>query len=118
MQSEKLFNHLKDVAEKLGVTVVEQRLQGGGIHVRSGLCRIKGEKKFILEKKLPMRDKIDLLADCLCTMDLNGLFLVPQIRDLLDKHLKRMGAPQAENEDDGHNVHNENNLLAPQQGED
>ncbi len=110
MQSDTLLNHMKDVAEKLGISVIERVLKkASGIHVRSGLCRVKGEDKFILEKKLSQRDKVELLADCICTLDTTGLFLVPKVRDYLTKHAKKRGIEilEQEQQKDGGNEEGE-----------
>ena len=96
MQSDKILSELKGLAEKIGIKVTEQVLKSPGIHVRSGLCKVRGEDRFILDKKLNMTSKIDLLADCLCMQDTNGVFLIPQIRDLLAKHKKRSQVLQQE----------------------
>ena len=98
MQSDKILAELKGLAEKIGIKVTEQVLKSPGIHVRSGLCTVRGEERFILDKKLNQGDKIEVLADCLCLMDTNGVFLVPQIRDLLAKHRKRLELHQKQEE--------------------
>ncbi|SHK83551.1 hypothetical protein SAMN02745216_04159 [Desulfatibacillum alkenivorans DSM 16219] len=103
MQSDKILAGLKELAEKIGIKVTEQVLKSPGIHVRSGLCTVRGEERFILDKKLNQGDKIEVLADCLCLMDTNGVFLVPQIRDLLAKHRKR--AEHSQKQEDAETVH-------------
>ncbi|MBI9074453.1 MAG: hypothetical protein JEZ02_03500 [Desulfatibacillum sp.] len=96
MQSDKILSELKGLAEKIGIKVTEQVLKSPGIHVRSGLCKVRGEDRFILDRKLNLGDKVELLADCLCLQDTNGVFLVPQLRDLLVKHRRRVAAKQEE----------------------
>ncbi len=96
MQSDKVLIELKELAEKIGIKVTEQVLKSPGIHVRSGLCKVEGKDRFILDKKLKLGDKVELLADCLCLQDTSGVFLIPQIRDLLAKQKKRADAKRNE----------------------
>ena len=50
MKPEMIYQELKDLAEKLGITVKEENFKKTGIHVKSGLCKIKGEQFFIMDK--------------------------------------------------------------------
>jgi hypothetical protein len=85
MKPEQLYQHLKSVAEKLGVKVIEQNLSGtaAGIRIRSGLCRIKGETRFIMDKRLPIREKNELLASCLSQFALEDIYIMPALRDII-----------------------------------
>ncbi|ACL02545.1 hypothetical protein Dalk_0840 [Desulfatibacillum aliphaticivorans] len=113
MQSDKILAGLKELAEKIGIKVTEQVLKSPGIHVRSGLCTVRGEERFILDKKLNQGDKIEVLADCLCLMDTNGVFLVPQLRDLLAKHRKRAEHSQKQEEaETAHTIEEDHRIEA------
>lgn len=61
MKPEQLYQNLKELAEKLGITVSEQNLRSAGIKVKSGLCKIKGKHLFVMDKKLPVHKKIKFL---------------------------------------------------------
>jgi hypothetical protein len=68
MKPEYLYQELKDLAEKMAVTVSEQNLRTAGIKVKSGLCTVKG-------------------ADAqLASMPSENVYVVPAVRELLDKH--------------------------------
>ena len=87
MKSDQLYRNLLDLAEKLDISVSEQNLRKtGGINVNSGLCRVKGDLVFIMSKHEPVREKIDLLAKCLSKMQIEDIYIVPAVRDLLDKY--------------------------------
>ena len=81
-----LYEELKNVAERLGVTVVEHSFKATGLRARSGMCKIHGHRHFIMDKRCTMREKIELLAEALAALDSEALFMVPAVRDLLKKH--------------------------------
>ncbi len=54
MKPEVLYRELVELAEKLQVSVSEQNLRITGIKVKSGLCKVKGEYVFIMDKHKPL----------------------------------------------------------------
>jgi len=88
MKPEQIYQDLKELADKLGVVVSEQNLRGSGIKAKSGLCKVKGKNMFIMEKQLPLQDKNEVLASCLSKLPHEDIFMVPALRDFLDKHSK------------------------------
>mgnify|MGYP006302961053 CR=1 FL=1 len=86
MKPDQLYQNLKEVAEKLGITVKEQNVRNVGIHVSSGLCRIEDEQVFIMDKRLAVREKVATLAESLSSMSLDDVYIVPAVRALLDSY--------------------------------
>ena len=86
MKPEQIYEHLIDVAEKLNIKVKEKNIDTPGLHAKSGFCKIKGEQVFIMDKKKSIHKKKVLLASCLRKMERDHIFIVPAIRELLDKH--------------------------------
>jgi hypothetical protein len=93
MKSEQLYNGLKELAEKLGITVLEQSFKNTGIHVRSGLCRVKEQQMFIMNKHESIRSKVEILAECLAAFPLDDVFVVPAVRDVLDQFKAKVPQP-------------------------
>lgn len=85
MKFEQTYNALKEIAEKLNITVSEQNFRPTGIKVKSGLCTIKGEEFFIMDKHKKIREKTEILAESLLTFPIDDIYIVPAIRDYLDK---------------------------------
>jgi hypothetical protein len=85
MKPDQLYHNLKEIAEKIGITVKEYNFRNAGIHVRSGLCKIREEQFFIMDKRLTVREKTENLAECLRDMDLETVYIVPAIREILLK---------------------------------
>jgi len=91
MKPEQLYQDIRELAEKLGVTVLEQNLRKTGILVKSGLCKVKGKKLFIMDKHTSMDDKIDALASCLSKMHYEDIYILPYLRELLIKYSQDKG---------------------------
>lgn len=75
-----------DLAEKMSVTVSEQNLRTAGIKVKSGLCKVKGADMFIMDKHKSVHHKIRILATQLATMPHENVYVVPAVREVLNKH--------------------------------
>jgi hypothetical protein len=98
MKPDQMYQELKDLAEKLQITVSEQSFRQAGIRVRSGLCKVKGRQLFIMDKHKSIHRKIKMLARCLAAREHEQHYVVPAVRELLEKH-----APEAslfDSEDD------------------
>ena len=94
MDREKLYQELKDLAQKLNITVKEENFKTAGIHVNSGLCRVKGELMFIMDKHKKIKDKIEILVECLSQQDHENIYVVPAVRELLTKPLIASKTPK------------------------
>ncbi len=86
MKPEQTYQDLKELAEKLGVTVSEQNLRSTGIKAKSGICKVKGKNILIIENQLPFKDKNEILAACLSKLPHENIFIVPALRDFLNIH--------------------------------
>jgi hypothetical protein len=85
MKPDQLYQELKDLAERMQITVCEQNLRTSGIKVQSGLCTVKGKQMFIMDKHKSLHKKIGILAEQLATMPMEHLYIIPAVRELLDK---------------------------------
>jgi hypothetical protein len=86
MKPEQIYQELKDLAEKLNITISEQNLRISGIRAKSGLCRVKGNNLFILDKHKSIHKKNKILAECLSKMNIENIFVVPAVREFLQKY--------------------------------
>jgi hypothetical protein len=86
MKPEQLYQHLKDLAEKLGISVREQNLRHPGLRVRSGFCKVRGQPVYIMSKHLTLRRKNEKLAVFLNGFPHEGVYLVPAVREFLQHH--------------------------------
>ena len=88
MKPEQIYQELKDLAEKLEITVSEQNFRTTGIKVKSGLCRVMGRDMLILDKHKSIHKKIKIMASHLSTIPHENIFIVPAIRELLEAQTK------------------------------
>ena len=86
MKPEQLYQALMDLAEKMSLTVSEQNLRTAGIKVKSGLCKVRGADMFIMDKHKSVHHKIRILATQLATMPHENVYVMPAVREVLNKH--------------------------------
>jgi hypothetical protein len=86
MRPEQLYQSLKDLAEKLGITVLEHNFRTSGVRVQSGLCKIKGKQHFIMDKHKSIYKKNEMLALFLCELPHEDIYIVPAVREFLKKY--------------------------------
>jgi len=86
MKPEQIYEHLKDVAEKLNIAVKEKNLSSIGVKAKSGLCKLKNKNIFIMDKKKSVRKKNEILMSCLSKFQHDHIYVVPVIRDLFNKY--------------------------------
>lgn len=84
MNSEQLYLEIKNLAEKLGIIVSEQNFKTTGIHVKSGLCKIKNQKFLIIDKHKPVVDQLQILSSVIAAVNLDSIYVVPAVRQHLD----------------------------------
>jgi len=89
MKPEQIYQELKDLAEKLAVTVSEQNLRTAGLKVKSGLCTVKGQDMFIMDKHMSNHKKIKILVAQLALMPHEDIFIIPAIREMLTKYVEK-----------------------------
>ncbi len=87
MKPEQLYQNLKDVAEKLGITVSDHNLRAVGIAVQSGFCTVKGQKRFVMDKRISVYQKNRLLAEFLGQLPIDTIYLVPAVREFIERHM-------------------------------
>ena len=86
MKPDQLYQELKDLAERMQITVSEQNLKTAGVKVKSGLCLVKGQNLFIMDKHKSIHKKIRILAAQLAEIPHEELYIIPAVRELLGKY--------------------------------
>ncbi|HEY8375735.1 MAG TPA: hypothetical protein VIK91_04560 [Nannocystis sp.] len=79
---QKQLGELEQLAATLGVRVCYEAMtglsQGSG-----GLCKVRGEWRVIMDRRLKPAERLTVLADALRTFDTEAYFVSPQVRALL-----------------------------------
>jgi len=83
MKPEQIYQELKDIVEKLGITVSEQNLRKTGMSVKSGLCKVKGKQIFIMDKHKSIQKKNVILTSILKELPHEDIYVVPAVRELI-----------------------------------
>jgi hypothetical protein len=86
MKPMQLYHDLKELAEKLGISVLEHNFRNTGIKAKSGYCKVKGKMLIILDKHKTMEEKIDVILSCLSETPHEDIYVVPYLRELLNKY--------------------------------
>jgi hypothetical protein len=85
MQSMQVLEYLEDLAERLGVEIVYQKLGEEEFSVKGGLCKINGTFKIFIDRTKSLEDQITIVAQGLSSFDTEEVYLFPYIRDVLEK---------------------------------
>ena len=86
MNPDQLYQELIDLAERLQITVSEQNLKASGFKVKSGFCKVRGQNLFFMDKHKSTHEKIQILARQLADIPHDDLYIVPAVRELLEKY--------------------------------
>jgi hypothetical protein len=84
MDDAALLVALERLAESLGIPVRYAELATDELPGRGGLCVLHGERRIIIERSLGDPDKARLLAQGLAQFDVEGLFLLPAVRQAIE----------------------------------
>jgi len=84
MHAEELLSRLEGLAEQLNIPVRYASLATEELPGRGGLCILRGERRIIIERTLGCREKARLLAIGLAQFDLEGVFLLPAVRQAIE----------------------------------
>jgi len=79
-----LVQRLKDLVERVGVTVRDERLvREVGYHVRSGACRLHGQDVLLLDTGATVAERVEALLEFLSRRDLGGVYVEPELRRMV-----------------------------------
>ena len=88
MQNSKVLGYLEDLAFRLGIEIVYEKLGEADFSVEGGLCKVKGAYKIFMDPSAPIEVQIEILVRALSSFQIEGLFLLPFIREILEKAQK------------------------------
>jgi len=85
MKESAVFEDLGKIAEQHNVKIHSANLKKYAYYIKSGLCKVKGEYRIILDRHLHLSEKIDVLVDALQTFDIDTQGLEPYLKRLFQK---------------------------------
>ena len=80
-----LLAGLEETALRLGLTVRYERLGDDQTEVKSGRCRLKGEEFILVDRRLSVTERVEVLSRELKKADLSGIYIKPFLRSLLEE---------------------------------
>jgi hypothetical protein len=80
MTDEMLLQELEGVAEKLDIIIARVDLEGRP----GGLCVVKRERRFILDKRLDVKSSVEVLSKAFSRLPLDDVYLKPAVRDAIE----------------------------------
>jgi len=84
MNEEVLLNQLEELAGKLGILVRDENINIEESSSTGGLCRIEGKYVLILNSKVTVKEKNQVMIKALQQFDLSDIYIKPVIRELLE----------------------------------
>ncbi|GIW41687.1 MAG: hypothetical protein KatS3mg076_2264 [Candidatus Binatia bacterium] len=79
------------MAEALGLEVRQEKLlREVGYRVRSGACRVRETRLVLLDRDLDVEGRIEVLVDVLSRCPLEGVYVSPAVRELLERRRTRL----------------------------
>jgi hypothetical protein len=89
MKADQIFQELKDLAERLDITVSEQSFRNTGVKAKSGYCKVHNQDRCIIDRNLRIHRKIGVLAECLSGFPHEDHFVVPAVREILERYSQK-----------------------------
>ena len=97
MNKENILQQLEEIAERLSIRITYDSLKEGSINTRGGLCKVSGDYRILVDKRLTAKEKIDVIAISISKFDISQFYVPPEIRDII--------ANSSETEDEQQAVH-------------
>ena len=80
MDSQSVLMCLEELADKLGIAVRWDALGGQG-----GICELRGKRILMVDRDVDDLTKIDVMAAALCDEAVEDLYILPEVREILDR---------------------------------
>ena len=91
MKNYNVLGYLEDLAFRLGIEIVYEKMGEPDFSIEGGLCRVKGIYKIFINPSAPLDVQIEILARALSSFQTDELYLLPRIREILEKAQKPSG---------------------------
>ncbi len=86
MDENVLIDLLEELAEGFGVRIRHEAIKQDedAVYVSGGLCLLRGEYVLIINSNATVKDRISMLGTALKHFDLDGVYIRPVVRELLE----------------------------------
>jgi hypothetical protein len=87
MTDNEIVDYLAELSEKLGIGVRWEGLIGDG-----GICELRGKRWLFVDRSNDLRTQIDVMTDALADEAIDDIYIVPEVRELLEAALAQKRA--------------------------
>lgn len=103
MKVEALLEELKNLAERMEITVRSEIGRFSG-----GYCLLREKKLIVINRKMPVENKVAVLARSIAQFPLENVFIKPALREFIDDERAKAAAESGDrNEAQGVQVNEE-----------
>jgi hypothetical protein len=87
MDEQFIIDQLEELAERFGIQIRYEPIKQDEDLVKlvGGLCLLRGEYVLIIDSKATTQDRIRTLVEAVKHFDIDGIYIRPVVRELLDK---------------------------------
>ena len=79
-----LLMQIEEVARKAGIDLRYENLDDEDVNIESGLCYIRKLPALIIDKRLDLKGKLEIIAKELSGVDTDSIYKPPLIRQLIE----------------------------------
>ncbi|MDX9999806.1 MAG: hypothetical protein RBU30_00780 [Polyangia bacterium] len=87
-----MLEELEQAAEALGVKVLYERLSPEASP--GGLCRVGGEYRIMVDRQVPLLERVNVLLGAVARFPTEGIFLSPELREEVEKRAASLAASE------------------------
>jgi hypothetical protein len=88
MTDTQLLQELEALAERLSVEVSVGSLEGSP----GGLCRHRGKWRLLVERRLGVRERVEVFLRAFSRLPLEEVFVVPEVRERIEEKRRGQGS--------------------------
>lgn len=85
MGESRLLEQLEELAGRLGIRVRYENLRKTNPGMTGGLCKVNGEFHLLVDRRTGRQERIGLFLGTLKRFELNGIYMAPKLRSLLEE---------------------------------
>ena len=87
MNDPALLQHLEDLTHRLGIELRYENLGTPAVKCEGGYCMVAGKPIILVNRKDSKRRKILVLAKALRKLNLEGIFIPPGVRRIIENQM-------------------------------
>jgi hypothetical protein len=81
-----LLERLEEIAHRLGVELRYENLTQGVVRSEGGFCKVAGKPLILINRRDSREQQIRVLCKALTKLDLQGIFIPPAVRTVIESH--------------------------------